>query len=139
MEVATLMRAEEQLPEGVAPPGGIRDLAALLGTWFNTDKNTGGVVRMVLAGTPEDFTVHAFGAGSPPSKEHDWGSIAAVAYAANVGSPDGMAFSATYGFGFVETFLAAYTKSGILVLDTFNVFQDGSGRSNYFSREFFHR
>ena len=136
MEVATLMRAEERLPEGVAPPGGIRDLAALLGTWFNTDKNTGGLVRMTLAGTPGDFTVHAFGAGSP---EHDWGSIAAVAYASGVGSPDGMAFSATYDFGFVETFLAAYTKSGILVLDTFNVFKDGSGRSNYFSREFFHR
>lgn len=136
MEVATLMRAEERLPEGVAPPGGIQDLAALLGTWFNTDKNTGGVVRMTLAGTPEDFTVHAFGAGSP---EHDWGRVPAVAYAANVGSPDGMAFSATYDFGFVETFLAAYTKSGILVLDTFNVFKDGSGRSNYFSREFFHR
>ena len=136
MEVATLMRAEERLPEGVAPPGGIRDLAALLGTWFNTDKNTGGLVRMTLAGTPGDFTVHAFGAGSP---EHDWGSIAAVAYASGVASPDGMAFSATYDFGFVETFLAAYTKSGILVLDTFNVFKDGSGRSNYFSREFFHR
>ncbi|HEV2853844.1 MAG TPA: hypothetical protein VHC97_13665 [Thermoanaerobaculia bacterium] len=139
MEVATLMRAEEGLPEGVAPPGGIADLSALLGTWFNTDKNTGGVVRMVLAGMPADFTVHAFGAGSPPSQEYDWGSTGAVAYASGVASPDGMAFSATYDFGFVETFLAAYTKSGILVLDTFNVFKDGSGRSNYFSREFFHR
>lgn len=139
MEVATLMRAEERLPEGVVPPGGIADLAALLGTWFNTDKNTAGVVRMVLAGTPEDFTVHAWGAGSPLSKEHDWGQVPAVAYASGVASPDGMAFSATYDFDFVETFLAAYTKSGILVLDTFNVFKDGSGRSNYFSREFFHR
>ena len=136
MDVATLMRAEERLPEGVKAPGGISDLSALLGTWFNTDKNTGGLVRMTLAGTPEDFTVHAFGAASP---ENDWGTAPAVAYAAGVGSPDGMAFSATYDFGFVETFLAAYTKSGILVLDTFNVFKDGSGRSNYFSREFFHR
>jgi hypothetical protein len=137
MEAATLMRAEERLPAGVAPPGGVRDLTALLGAWFNTDKNTGGLVRMVLGGTPEDFTVHAFGAGSP--MPHDWGLTPAVAYAAGVGSSDGMAFSAIYDFGFVETFLAAYTKSGILVLDTFNVFKDGSGRSNYFSREFFHR
>jgi hypothetical protein len=137
MDTATWMRAEERLGEGVVAPGGIADLSALLGTWFNTDKNTGGVVTMSLAGTPEDFTVHAFGAASP--EPQDWGTVPAVSYAANVGSPDGMAFSATYDFGFVETFLAAYTKSGILVLDTFNVFKDGSGRSNYFSREFFHR
>ena len=37
------------------------------------------------------------------------------------------------------TILAAYAKQGILVLDTFNTFTDASGRSNYFSREFFHR
>lgn len=136
MDVATLMRAEERLPEGAKAPGGISDLSALLGTWYNTDKNTGGLTRMTLAGTPKGFTVHAFGAGSP---ENDWGTAPAAAYASGVGSPDGMAFSATYDFGFVESFLAAYTKSGILVLDTFNVFKDGSGRSNYFSREFFHR
>ncbi len=135
METLTYMRAEERLADGAAP-GGIADLSALLGAWHNTDKNTGGIVRMVLAGTPDAFTVHAFGAGSP---EQDWGPAAAVPYAASVGSRDGMAFSAVYDFGFVETVLAAYTKSGILVLDTFNVFKDGSGRSNYFSREFFHR
>jgi hypothetical protein len=140
MDVATLMRAEERLPEGTAAPGGLSDLSALLGTWYNTDKNTAGLTRMVLAGTPESFTVHAFGAGWPKSSpDNDWGPVPAVAYASGVGSADGMAFSATYDFGFVESFLAAYTKSGILVLDTFNVFKDGSGRSNYFSREFFHR
>jgi hypothetical protein len=137
MEAATLMRAEERLPEGVTPPGGITDLSALLGAWFNTDKDTGGLVRMVLGGTPEGFTVQAWGAASP--EPLDWGAVPAVSYAAGVGSAAGMAFSATYDFGFVETFLAAYTKSGILVLDTFNVFKDGGGRSNYFSREFFHR
>lgn len=137
MPVATLMRAEEGLPEGAAAPGRISDLSALLGTWFNTDQQTGGLVRMTLAGAPGEFTVQAFGAASPAPL--DWGKVPAVTYAAGVASPAGMAFSATYDFGFVETFLAAYTKSGILVLDTFNVFKDGSGRSNYFSREFFHR
>jgi hypothetical protein len=137
MEAATLMRSEERLPAGVAPPGGIADLSALLGTWLNTDKNTGGLVRMTLGGTPEAFTVQSWGAAAP--EPQDWGAAPATAYAAGVGSPAGMAFSATYDFGFVESFLAAYTKGGILVLDTFNVFKDGSGRSNYFSREFFHR
>ncbi len=137
MRVANLMRAEERLPERAAAPGGISDVSAMLGTWYATDKQTGGIVRMVLEGTPGDFTVHSFGAGSP--EPHDWGTVPAVPYAASVASSAGMAFSATYDFGFVETILAAYSKGGILVLDTFNVFKDGSGRSNYFSREFFHR
>jgi hypothetical protein len=137
MQAAKLMRTEERLPEGTAAPGGISDVSVMLGTWYATDKQTGGIVRMVLEGAPGDLTVHSFGAGSP--EPHDWGTVPAVPYAAGVASSAGMAFSATYDFGFAEALLAAYSKGGILVLDTFNVFKDGSGRSNYFSREFFHR
>jgi hypothetical protein len=135
METLKCMRIEDRLA-GEAVPQGVNP-SPMFGTWYNTDKQTAGVVRMVLAERGGRFVVHAFGAGSP--EPFDWGEAAATAYAANVGSGAGMAFSAVYDFGFLETILAAYTKSGILVLDTFNTFKDGSGRSNYFSREFFHR
>ncbi len=49
-----------------------------------------------------------------------------------------MAFTALFDFGFMESLLAVYLKGGILVLDSFNTFRDDSGRSNYFSPEFFH-
>jgi hypothetical protein len=138
METLRCVRIEDRPAAGGTEPAVDRvDPVPMCGTWFNTDKNTAGVVRMVLAESSGRFVVHAWGAGTPDL--FDWGEIAATAHAANVGSHQGMAFSALYDFGFVETFLAAYTKSGILVLDTFNTFKDGSGRANYFTREFFHR
>jgi hypothetical protein len=135
METLRCVRIEDR-PTGEIPAGAV-DPSPMFGTWHNTDKATGGVVRMVLAESGGRFAVHAWGAGSPDL--FDWGEVEATAHAANVGSREGMAFSALYDFGFVETLLAAYTKSGILVLDTFNTFKDGSGRANYFTREFFHR
>jgi hypothetical protein len=135
MQAWESVRVEDRIA-GEAPAGGV-DPSPMFGTWHNTDSGTGGVVRMVLAEREGAFVVHAWGAGSPEA--FDWGEVEATAYAANVASPEGMAFSAVYDFAFVETVLAAYTKSGILVLDTFNTFKDGSGRANYFTREFFHR
>jgi hypothetical protein len=113
------------------------DPSPMCGTWYNTDPQTAGVVRMVLGDSGGRFVVHAWGAGE--GEVFDWGEAEATAHAPNVSARDGMAFTAVYDFGFVETMMAAYTKSGILVLDTFNTFKDGSGRANYFTREFFHR
>jgi hypothetical protein len=131
------VRAEDRPPNGEAPPGGQVDPAPMLGTWFATDKQSAGVVRLELTERGGAFIVRAFGAGTP--EPVDWGEVPAVAYAKSVVCGEGMAVSAAYDFGFLESLLAAYTKGGILVLDTFNTFKDGSGRSAYFSREFFHR
>ena len=136
-ETLRSVRADDQLASAASLPPGEIDVAPLLGTWWNTDKATGGVIRMELSESGGAFVVHAFGACDPAPC--DWGVRPAVAYAAAVGSRAGMAFSVTYDFGFLETLMAAYSKGGILVLDTFNTFKDASGRSNYFTREFFHR
>jgi hypothetical protein len=131
------VRADDQLGELASAPPGEVDAAPLLGTWWATDKATDSVVKLELADRAGSFVVHAFGACTPAPC--DWGERPAVPYAATVGSRDAMAFSAVYDFGFMETLLAAYMKGGILVLDTFNTFKDGSGRASYFTREFFHR
>jgi hypothetical protein len=130
------VRAEDRLPNGDAAPGGRVDPAPMLGTWFATDKQSAGVVKLELAERDSGFVVRAFGASPDPI---DWGEVPAIAYAKSVVSDEGMAVSAVFDFGFEESLLAAYSKGGILVLDTFNTFKDGSGRSAYFSREFFHR
>jgi hypothetical protein len=145
--VATLgyLRAEDQLPAGAAAPGGALDPALLAGRWHATDHQATGVVRLELRPEGATLFVRAFGAGAANTAgagtagPNDWGEIEATAYGAAVTSTSAMAFSAVYDFGFMVTVLAAYAKQGILVLDTFNTFTDGSGRSNYFSREFFHR
>ncbi len=129
------VRADDRL--GSAPPAGGIDVSPLLGTWWATDKATESVVKLELAERAGSFVVHAFGACAPAPC--DWGERPAMAYTAAVGVRAAMAFSAVFDFGFMETLLAAYMKGGILVLDTFNTFKDGSGRANYFTREFFHR
>jgi hypothetical protein len=122
---------------GTAGAAGAIDVSPLVGTWWSTDKATGGVLKMELAERAGGLVVHAYGACSP--EPCDWGERPAIAYAAAVDSRDAMAFSARFDFGFLETLLAAYMKGGILVLDTFNTFRDGSGRASYFTREFYHR
>ena len=137
MKTLEYVRVEDQLPDQEAAPGGLLDSSAISGTWFATDKQATGVVRLELRQHEGELKVRAFGAGA--DEPFDWGEITATAYGSAVTATESMAFSALYDFGFLVTILAAYAKQGILVLDTFNTFTDASGRSNYFSREFFHR
>ena len=48
-------------------------------------------------------------------------------------------FLAVYDFDFMQMSLAANMNKGLLIIASYNTFRDGSGRSNYFSREFFYR
>lgn len=134
MATMNVTRSEDQLNGQVG--GGIVDPSPLVGTWLNTDKKTRGIAKLALTQDDGVLKVRAFGACDP--SPCDWGDVPGLAFSSGVGSPEGMAFTALYDFGFMETFLAVYLKGGILVLDSFNTFKDESGRSDYFSREFFH-
>lgn len=137
METLEYVRAEDQLPDQAIAPEGPLDPAPLVGTWYATDEQATGVVRLELRESEGALLVRAFGAD--PDEPRDWGEVDAMHYGACVTATSAMAFTASYDFGFLVTILAAYTNQGMLVLDTFNTFTDSSGRSNYFSREFFHR
>ena len=128
-------RVEDQLESGEVG-GAPVDPTPLVGTWFNTDKNTRGITKLVLTRDDDDLKVRAFGACDP--ELCDWGVVPGLAFSSGVSSPEGMAFTALFDFGFMETLLAVYLKGGILVLDSFNTFKDDTDRANYFSREFFH-
>jgi hypothetical protein len=137
MDTLRCLRVADQLPEGATGRGVPLDASAILGTWYATDLDAGGVVRLVLSASDGELLVRVFGAGEP--EPQDWGENPATPYGASVTASTTMAFSAVYYFDFLTVLLAAYAKQGILVLDTFNTFTDASGRANYFSREFFHR
>jgi hypothetical protein len=127
----------EDLPKAVNKRTATVNPAPLVGTWLNTDKATPGIVKLILSVRDGAFVVRAFGACTP--SPCDWGEVDGLVYSGGVDSDEGMAFTVSYRFGFLETILAVYLKSGILVLDSFNAFKDGSGRSDYFSREFFYQ
>lgn len=137
MDTMRYTRTEDRHATEHVPAGDGRvDSTPLAGTWLNTDRATRGIAKMILTNRDDVLLVRAYGACAPSLC--DWGEVEGAAFSGSVSSSEGMAFTATYDFGFMETSLAVYLKGGILVLDSFNTFKDGSGRANYFSREFFH-
>lgn len=113
-------------------------LDGLSGIWMNTDSSTRGIVKVVTAINGSELTVRAFGAGDPDLI--DWGEVEAdYIYANSLASRVAAGFTARYHFDFAEVHLQANWNQGLLVLASFTSFKDGSARSNYFSRDFFHR
>jgi len=109
------------------------DLSVLLGDWRNTN-GEGGIARIVCEPAGDGrMTIHCY------ASVRDWGLADAPVFALKFEGRQAAAFSAVYDFGFEEVRLQANVKLGVLVVASFNRFNDESGRSNYFGREFFYR
>jgi hypothetical protein len=104
----------------------------LIGKWNNCDRQTRGLVSVVLTALGTVLKVECFGSCVPtPCK---WGVVTGTAYAENVSATPAIAFSAMYDFRFKATIVTGHLDHGCLVVETFDTFKDGSGRSNYYSR-----
>ena len=131
MALTRYMRADSRQVIGGSP-----DLSPLLGTWLNTNPVTDHICRMVILERGGRLIIHAYGADLP--EPIDWGEIEATPYTSGKSLEAG-GFHAAYDFGEIETHLASNQKLGILVIQSYTSFKDGSGRQSYFTREFFHR
>ena len=109
----------------------------LLGTWLNTNVATQGIASAILTRKGGQIFARIVAAGDPAP--YEWGETAASFFAGDTSSTEAMAFSAFYDFGFMETQLQAHVRQGVLIIAKFVRFKDSSGRSNYFSKEFFYR
>ena len=109
----------------------------LLGIWLNTNISTRGISSATLECKAGQSVVRIVAAGA--SGTCDWGETAVSLFADSTSSSDAIAFSAAYDFGYMETQLQAHVRQGVLIIAKFDRFKDDSGRSNYFSKEFFHR
>ena len=124
-EISRLKLPANYTPEVIAQ-------SPLLGTWVNCDHHTRGLVRLMIATSGKEITVHGFGACSPTPC--DWGSVSGLVYAANVTASPAVAFSATYTFAFKQTIVVGQLLNGALMVETFDHFTDNSGRSDYCSQ-----
>ncbi len=106
-------------------------LTSLVGTWVNVNPETPDIVKIVLTNNGGSLGVHAFGACSPTPC--DWGQVPGQAYSASVAGGSAVGFTANYKFAFKNTILTGHLDGAHLVVDDFNVFTDGSGRSPYFT------
>jgi hypothetical protein len=130
--------AEYRKPEAANRGPSLVDPAPFIGTWTNTnDSSRHKIARVVLTIRDGRLVVHAYGDCSP--ELCDWGEVEASVFADGIDSLTAMSFSAIYDFGFMETYLQSNLKHGTLVIASCNKFRDESGRSNYYTREFFYR
>jgi hypothetical protein len=139
MESVQCVKAEDRIEiSNTTQKGHDLRLDNLPGTWLNTDGGTRGIVKVVTAVKGSELTVRAFGAGDRDLI--DWGEVEAdYIYAISLSSHVAAGFTARYHFDFADIHLQANWNQGLLVLASFTSFKDGSDRSNYFSRDFFHR
>ncbi len=113
------------------------DHSSLLGRWRNTNARSRGIVSIEIYDRGEVLGIRAFGAGD--TGVVNWGETAARTYGKDWHSTDAMAFSACFAFDSMRCYFQANVKQGVLVVAYFTIFHDGSGRSNYFSREFYYK
>ena len=138
MEARKYFRSGDHLKdEHAEEPGQGIDLSPFIGTWVNTKKETTGFVKLMVASRDGHLVLKAFGTGD--GELSDWGQVEAFPFSDRVDTHNGRAFSAFYDTGFAEVTFQGNLNLGLLVLVTFTRFKDGSGRSNYICREFFHR
>lgn len=131
MEFAQLYDRVEAGDPRAAPP----DASALAGTYVNSNPQTNGISRMVVAESGGRLTTRVYAVG--PEEEIDWGEAEAAVFAAGPASRAAAGFTCRYDFGFAETRLQAMVMKGLLVLSQFHHFKDDSGRADYFVREYF--
>lgn len=113
------------------------DLSSLIGRWKNTNSATRGISEIVISEDGENLRVQTFGARA--SGPRDWGEGLATTYAYGVAGDIVAGFELTYEFGSQETLVTAIHNRGVLVIHAYHRFKDGSGRSNFISKEFFHQ
>ena len=132
MALAQNVAHEKVSAQALGANAGKLSLKNLTGKWHNCDKNTRGLVSVVLGAKGSTLTVHGFGACVPTPC--DWGVVEGIAYGESVVATEAIAFSAHYDFGFKETIVTGHLDSGTLIVETYDKFKDASGRSNYYSR-----
>jgi len=127
----------EKLAADLLPGEKAIDLKDLVGTWQACDQKTRSLVRVDLAKSGADLKVRVFGACHPTPC--DWGTVEGIAYAENVSATVAIAFTAVYRFAFKDAIVTGLLDQGSLIVETYNRFKDGSGRSNYYTRGYFCR
>ncbi len=111
------------------------DVSALVGEWSNTNPSATGIVRLLLTRASDGTVVRVFGAGH--LEPFDWGEAPAELFADLPELTQATSFTSFYDLGFMSVWLLVYVNKGVLVVISLTRFQDGSGRSNYWGREFF--
>lgn len=113
-------------------------ISPLCGDWLNADHNgVPGMLGVTLTEQEGSLWVRGLGMARPAG--YAWPRVRTPSFAPDPASRQAWGFLVDYDFGFMRTIVAGYYKTSVLVATTYNTFQDGSERTPYWTREFFHR
>ncbi len=111
------------------------DLSPYLGEWENCNGVSKAIAKAILSEKEGTLYFQAFGVGE--GELIDWGEVPVEVF---TGAPDdiiALGFVTSYEFPDMQVTVCSNVKRGILVLQVYTTFLDGSQRQNYFTREFY--
>jgi len=115
-------------------------LSQFAGNWTNSDPNTGGLTKLAITVSGASASVHAWGSCHPT--DCDWGTVPAYVFAPDVSSDpvsQAQALMAVFNPGFSATTLFIKPQGSSLQVQSYTVFLDNSGRTNYAASYTFNR
>jgi hypothetical protein len=138
---ARYLRETDRLPGNDARVTlGPLDPEPVLGTWLNSNHRTWGIAQLDLSERDGRVWIHVLGADPPDGKTHDWGeAVADQLYTAGPLATQVCGYAARFDLGHARSLIQANMNHGLTILAAFTTFTDGSGRSNFMSREFYYR
>jgi len=111
------------------------DLSPFLGSWTNTKDGSGQLPKVELRESDGTLILRAFGADKDGLI--DWGEVECDVFAENIHDGTAIAFITGYKFDKIDVEISSNVKLGVLVVQTYTKFKDGSNRLNYYTREFY--
>lgn len=113
------------------------DHRLFLGHWKNTDHLQSGMQEVCFRDRDGSLTLQVFARGE--SGFNDLGEIPVTVLSDGPGLTEGSKFAARYDLEHIHIRFHGWVKLGTMVFSTFNRYKDGSGRANFFTREFFRK
>ena len=111
------------------------DLTPFLGSWTNTKNGSGQLPLVELRESEGNLLLRAFGADE--NGLIDWGEAKCDVFAENIYDGTAIAFITGFKFDKIDVEISSNVKLGVLVIQTYTKFKDGSNRLNYYTREFY--
>lgn len=137
---AQYLREIDRLPDGGPARVPPIDTRPLLGLWRNANHRTWGISAVELIQRDGEVRAHAWAVDPRTDQVRDWGEVPLDGlYADGPLSNRVCAYRATFDLGHARTQIQANMLHSVMVCGAFTRFTDGSGRTDYFSREFLHR
>jgi hypothetical protein len=111
----------------------------LIGHWVNTNRDTKGIVELVIEKDGNDFNVSVIGIAADGVISWPICKASALANLEEEAGQRTIALAATFDLCFMTAEAYLRINKGVLVTVLLTTFHDSSEKANYIDREFFYR